>query len=478
MRLPRRELHRRLAALYAGRDAVLRARHLARADDPQAGEAFLVAIRDCIARHRCEDVEALATLCRELPPGRVDVHALEMLAAEADALTMRSERARTGFERALALADSAPRRLDAMLALAGVLNVLDRVDEEQRLLDQALPLAQAEASDAALARLYYLNGNLCFPRGEVAQARRFHELALRHARSAGAPALEARSLSGLGDAWYAEGRMSRAHAVFAECLEVCSRHGLAAIEAANLFMRGTTRLYLGRGAEALADCREAARLGRDVGNRRAEVVSRLTAGWLLVSMLRPGEARAELEEGLAIAASMGAARFDPFLSETLARVLWCEGQPLQAQQRIAQACETMERLSLQRFIGPWLLGTLALLCDDEGRRDAALARGRSLLASGCVAHNHYRFHVAAAEVALLRSDGAAAVREIEALEAFVAPDPCVWVERLAALVRACAAWLERRGDEQLAALRAARARLEAEGLAGVMPRLQGLVRGL
>ena len=474
----RRLLHARLAALYRDRDPVLHARHLDRAGDDGAACAYLAAIREQIARHRPDEASDLVALCRRLPAAIIDLYALEMLAGEAASRTPRIEEARAACARAVALAVTPLQRIEANLALAALLNVLDRVEDEERVLDECLPLARELGDDRALARLCYLKGNLCFPRGEALAGRCLHEQALRHARDGGAPELEARALSGLGDSLYAEGRMNRAHAVFSDCLAICARHDLASIEASNLFMRGTTRLYLLRTEEALADAQASAALGRHVGNRRAEIVSRLTAGWLWLSKGKAGPARIELEEGLEVARSMGAARFEPFLGEALARVAFCEGRHSLALTRIVEACETVERLALQRFIGPWLLGTLAVLGEDAAVRDEALRRGRALIERGCVAHNVYRFRVAAAEVALLQGDFDGARREIAALQVFVGADPCAWVDHQERVVHACAEWLAAPSDDTRVALRALRASSEAHGVPGVTPRLDALLRGL
>lgn len=467
----RRYLHRRLATLYRDRSTVLWARHLERAEDAEAPTAYLHAIREQLAAHGYESAIELADQCRRIAYADVDLHAVELLAAEAAARTMRNQDARAAYERARDAARTPRERVEAMLGLAGILNVLDQTDEEDELLDAALPLALEVGDAALLARLHYLKGNIRFPRGEVAAGRQLHEQALRYARSGRAHDLEARSLSGLGDSLYAQGRMGQAHAVFSDCLAICREHDLTSIEASNLFMRGTVRIYLGRTDEALADALDAAALGRRVGNRRAEIVSRLTATWVLLSMGRLAEARTEVEEGLRIARSMGAVRFEPFLTESLARLSFLEGRHALAVTQITEACEAMERLKLQSFIGPWLLGTMALLSDDATVRRGALDRGAELLAQGGVGHNRYRFHVAAAEIALLEGNAARAVQEIEHLRASTAEDPCEWVDHHQRVVHAYGHWLANPGESARAALTALHRDAVARGHSMATPRL-------
>lgn len=474
----RRYLHKRLATLYRDRSTVLWARHLARAEDAEAPAAYLHAIREQLAAHGNDAALELADQCRRIRHAEVDLHALELLAAEALARTMRNQDARDACERARAAARTPREQLDAMLGLAAILNVLDKTEEEDELLEAALPIARGVGDDALLARLHYLQGNIRFPRGQFAAGRALHEQALRHARAGGAHDLEARSLSGLGDSLYAEGRMNQAHAVFSDCLEICRQHDLTSIEASNLFMRGTVRIYLGRTEDALADALAAAALGRRVGNRRAEIVSRLTAGWVLLSVGRLGEARAEIEEGLRIAKSMGAVRFEPFLNESLARVSFLEGQHAVAVAQITDACDAMERLKLHKFIGPWLLGTLALLSDDADVRHAALERGHALLANGCVGHNRYRFHVAAAEVALLEGDAARAAREVEQLRSATADDPCEWVAHHHRVVEAYGQWLAEPSDAARAAVQGLHRQGVNQGFSMAAPRLHKALAAL
>jgi ATP/maltotriose-dependent transcriptional regulator MalT len=164
--------------------------------------------------------------------------------------------------------------------------------------------------------------------------------------------------------------------VFDARLERCQTHGFADVEASNRFMRATACIYLGQTDWALSDALDSAALGQRVGNRRAEVVSRLTASWVLTALGRAGEAREQIEAGLEIVQALQAARFEPFLLDALARVSLLEGRDRQAEQQIARAWDLVEQRKLQPFIGPWVLGTVALISREEGARQAALARGR------------------------------------------------------------------------------------------------------
>ena len=228
----------------------------------------------------------------------------------------------------------------------------------------------------------------------------------------------------------------------------------------------------------MADAQASAALGRHVGNRRAEIVSRLTASWVLLSMGRLDEARAEVDEGLHLARSMGAARFEPFLGECLARLSFLGGRRALALTQIGAACEAVDRLKLRGFIGPWVQGTLALLSDDTAVRRTALQRGRDMLAQGCVAHNRYRFHLAAAEIALLGGEAEQATVEIACLQAATGDDPCAWVDHQVSVVQAYVRWLAAPGDETRASLYELRRHALRQGYALATPRLDAAISAL
>jgi hypothetical protein len=74
-------------------------------------------------------------------------------------------------------------------------------------LDKAEAAATRHDLVAEQARIHFLRGNLCFPRGDIDGYLQEHATALELARRAGASELEAMALDGLGDAEYVRGRM-------------------------------------------------------------------------------------------------------------------------------------------------------------------------------------------------------------------------------------------------------------------------------
>ncbi|MDJ0942807.1 MAG: protein kinase [Kiloniellales bacterium] len=453
----KREQHLRAAEWFASRDAALRAEHLDRAEDRMAPQAYLEAAREQMTVFRYDQalrlVERGLAIVRDAP----ERHALSCLQGELLRELGSVAASLDAFEAALEVAEDDTSRCRAWLGLAEGMRLSDDYDRAFEALDRAQSLAARHRLAPELAQLHYLRGSLCFPLGRIEACREQHEAALENARRAGSAEREALALSGLGDAAYARGRMHSALAHFRDCLELCGRHGLGRIEAANRFMIGTIRIYLNELDGALEDSLASAELAARVGHKRAEIVSRLTAGWVLIDQDRFDGARAQAESGLAIAHSLGAKRFKPFLNESLARIRLAEGDRAGALELLDSALGDVREGGATSFIGPWLLGTIALATDDPERRRAALAEGEEILAGGCVGHNHYRFYQAAMEATLEAHDWDEAERYAAALEAFTRPEPVPWADFYIRRARALALVEQGRGGaaatRELTALR-------------------------
>ncbi|TFW27733.1 AAA family ATPase [Massilia horti] len=462
----RAEIHVALAQRYGNVDPQLRARHLDKARHRDAPAALLDVAAACIAGYQYHAALDLIETCQRVDYAPRDEYRLQLLAGQCHAKMGHTAQARDAFAAALGLAEGQAQRVPAVIGLATALNVLEDLRTEEALLDQAIGEAAAAGSDEGLGELYYLKGNIYFPRGDFAMSRQLHEQAQHHARS---KETQARALSGIGDSYYAQGRMVTAQQVFRDCLALCEAHGLADIEASNRFMLGTTRIYLNQTLDAMADALASAELGSKVGNRRAEIVSRLTAGWTLLSTGQAFDARAQVEQGLDLARKIGASRFEPFLNESMVRVLLLEGKHDEAHALALQAWDSVERLKLYKFIGPWVLSTLALVEPDEQTSASMLARGQELLEQGCVAHNLYRFHVSAMENRLLHRQAAQARQLADRFEQLVAQEPCAWASHHIALARSSAAWLEQPTPAHQAGMLDLMRDGRVAGLAWVMP---------
>jgi hypothetical protein len=109
------------------------------------------------------------------------------------------------------------------------------------------------------------------------------------------------------------------------------------------------------------------------------------------------------------------------------------------------------------FVGPWILGQLALVVDDPKRRRDALEEGERILQTGAPAHNHFWFYTFAIEVAVASGSWAEAERYAAALEAYTSAESTLWSQFFATWGRLLAAHGRGARDEvtrsRLAALR-------------------------
>ncbi len=441
-----RQLHAVAALAWRTRDPAQCAHHLYRANDPGALDMMLQAIRQRLLRHQFEAALDLAASCNAYDSTSFSSFALALLRADASAGMGHMANARQYYQHAIMLAGRPQEKIDAVIGLAGVLNILEELEEEERLLDETVPLALSVGAEAALGKLLYLKGNIYFPRGNYTECRRYHEDAARYAEAADMSETQARALSGVGDSYYAQGRMCKAFDLFTQCLAMCERHRYVHIEASNRAALGSTRIYLGDAEGAVADALASAALANKVGNRRAETFSRMTAGWALVADGALDAATEQVELGLELARTLGSSRFETFLMESQARITWLLGDHALAERQINATVQQMERLQLQNFIGPWVLGTQALFTRDDAVRRRALLQGAAYLTRDCLAHNAYRFYLSAAEVALLDGDLVAAGFYADQLLATAAQESCAWAEHHVALLRTYAQWLREPDD--------------------------------
>lgn len=442
----RRGQHLRAAEWFAGRDAALRAKHLDRAEDRAAPQAYLEAAQGQTSLYRYD--QALHLVERGLAIAREDSDSYRLICLQGELLRELGsvDDSLRAFEAALDVAGDEVARCRAWIGLAEGMRLSDDYDKAFEALDQAEAVATRHGLTLELAQLHYLRGSLYFPLGRIEGCREQHQMALDSARQAGSPEREALALSGLGDAAYARGRMSTAHEYFRNCLKLCCIHGFGRIEAANRFMLGTVRIYLNELDGALEDSLASAELAARVGHKRAEIVSRLTAGWVHLDHGALEPAREQAELGLAITHDLGAKRFQPFLNESLARIGLAEGDRAGALELLESALADARAGGAMSFIGPWLLGTMARTTDDPKRRRAALAEGEEILTGGCVGHNYYRFYQAAMEAALGAHDWGEAGRYADALEAYTRPEPVPWADFYIAWGRALAAFGRGRRD--------------------------------
>jgi tetratricopeptide (TPR) repeat protein len=342
------------------------------------------------------------------------------------------------YQAALDEAASDPERCAAWIGLAAVKRVTDNLAGAVADLEQAETVAVQHHLLAEQARIHFLRGNLCFPRGDLEGCLREHGIALELARRAGTVELEAMARGGLGDAEYVRGRMISAYDRFRQCIELCERHGFGRIEVANRPMMAFTQWFAGdtRGALAVADV--AIARAALVGHRRAEMIGHHAAFFCRHVLTEFAAALPHAEAALALAQQLGARRF-----ETEALVFGAElhrlaGRRAQARADAEEAVKISRETSIA-FLGPFALGALALATDDATVRQAALKEGEALLRAGVVSHNHLLFSRDAIEAYLDAGDWEGVERTAAELERYTRSEPLPFADFYIARGRALAA---------------------------------------
>jgi class 3 adenylate cyclase/tetratricopeptide (TPR) repeat protein len=441
----RHQLHARAAEWYSGRDAVLFAEHLDRAADPRAPRAYLDAAAAEATAFRFEQALAMADRGLELVSDRGEQ--ISLICRRGDLLRDLGlvEDSIVAFGEAADLADSDADASRAQIGRAEGMRLTDQIDEALAALDEAQAAARRANLDLPLARIHHLRGNLIFPFGRIEECRKEHESALELARSAGNVEFEAAALGGLGDAAYASGRMKTSHDYFVRCMEVCRQHGLGRVEVANRSMVGWTYIYLNRLRDALEESLAVADMAVRLGHPRGELGGRHCAAYLLNELGRPEEALTELDKALPVCRKLGALRFEAQNMNFRAIVLWQLGKKGEALSLFDQAL-AKARHTGERFIGPYILASMARRTDDAAVRRHAMQEAERILAKGTVAHNVFWFHREAMQSALERGEWNEARRRAAALEEFTRPEPLPWSDFFVAYSRVLADCGEGRHD--------------------------------
>ncbi len=380
------------------------------------------------------------------------------------------------YRSALEVAEGDAERCRALIGLAGGMRIIDAYDDAFEALDEAQSLATRQSLKGELATIHHLRGNLYFPLGNVVACMQEHEKALQFAREAADTKNEARALSGLGDASYSSGRMRTAHDYFRRCVELSRQHGYVEIEAGNLYMIAWTSLYMNEVRRGLTEAREAVSFAEKIGNHRAEMVARLTATRNLVELGELDEAKIHVERGLEVAETLGADRFKPFLTIFLAQIQWTQHGPRKDIDEMMDGAAEISRATSIGFLGPWVMGTLALVSGDPERSRKAMREAEEILTGDCVGHNYLAFYKLAMEISVRLEDWDEVNRFADALEAYCRPEPLPRSDFYIARGRALAKYGRgERGNDTMQAL--TRLREQAEQI-GLMSALAGIDRAM
>ena len=471
----RRALHQRAAAWFTGQDEALRARHLERAEDPQAAAAFLAAATAEQAAYRFDRALELAERGLPLADGEpVTRHALLCLIAVLQADLGTIAPAIATWRVALDAAPDALARCRTLLGLAGALRILELLPEALERLAEAETIATAHDSTLDLARLHHVRGNIYFPLGRTTDCRRAHETSLAYARRSGVAEAEALALGGIGDATYMQGHMASAHRAFTECADVARREGFGRIEVANRPMLAHTLNFLGRFREARVVAGETGRLAASIGHHRGEMVAAFAGYYAAHDLgdLDDGETLLADTEGLV--ERFGGYRFRSQHLNFTGRFL------LARNDRAAGIAALRRALAVSRehgmyFCGPMIVTALAAAVEDQAESADLLAEGAATLASGAVGHNYLWFYRDVIDIMLARGDATQVRQNADALTAYTASEPLPWSHLFATRGRLLADHLD--GHDVAGPLAAIRDEFAAAGLAPYLSRLDAALNG-
>jgi len=471
LRARRRELHRCAAEWFVEQDPVLRAQHLDRAEDAEAGRAYLEAARTQAGRYDYAAASRLVARGLEIAEDGASRYALTCLQGDILRVLGEIEGSIAAFERALATAADDIERARAWIGQAEGMRIVDRYDEALAALDKAEAAAVAQGRADQLTHLHFLRGNLYFPLGKIDGCLAQHELALEYARKASSVEDEARALGGLGDAYYQRGRMITGHKHFRRCVELSREHGFCGIEAANLSMVGFSRFYLNELREALENGLATIEAAARIGHQRAELLGRILVYWVFVQMADVDAARKHLREAQILVERLGARRFEAQNLLYLVKSLRIEGRRSEA----LKLCEEAQAISHDTgmgFVGPQVWAEVAFITADPDARRQALQAGEKILREGAVSHNHFYFYADAMDACLESKEWEEVEKYAAALEQFTRPEPLPWSNFFIERGRTLAAYGRgNRKDSTIQALQRLRGEAERVGLRMALPAL-------
>lgn len=472
---PRQELHQRAASWFAGVDPVATARHLDRAGDPGAATAYLAAGEALLARFQPVAARPLLERGRAIATARPERARLGRCLAQALLDLGEAAAARVAWQEALAEAEDEEGRCRALIGMASALRMLDAIDEAFSRLAEAAAVAVAGRLPILLAEIHHLWGNLHFPRGETAACREAHEAALSAAEAAGSAEWAARALGGLGDADYGLGRLRSAATNLQRAVTVGGKRGLLRIEAACRPMLAVIRAMDSPPLSAREEAERALACTMAIGYHRGEIVARHAAYMAASWSLDLDEAESHVRRAQALTRQIGARRFEAENLAFLAEIAHRRGDPAAARVLLDEAWDISRRTGVS-FVGPVVLGVIALSESDAARRDWAIAEGARLMTgSRVLVHNALWYYGGVIEAALAAKDAAGARDAARCLAETFAAEPVLVSGFLVRRARLLAAAIDGPADHEAVANLAAEGR--APGYRAFLAALDALSPG-
>ncbi len=214
--------------------------------------------------------------------------------------------------------------------------------------------------------------------GELDQAVRCYEEALRIDRETGNQEGEAADLIGLANTLYRRGDIHTAADYYRHALKVVRDLGNRLAESVCLANLGTISLDEGDISQAITFYEKALRIDREIGNRRGESADLGNLGNAYYRLGRITEAIAHYKQALKIARTLGDRRAFPRLLANLATAYFRQGEWQQAIELYEKALELAREVGDRSSEG-FVLGSLGVVHRAMGRLQRAIQHYRQAL---------------------------------------------------------------------------------------------------
>jgi len=330
---------------------------------------------------------------------------------------------------------------------------MDRYDDGDALLPEALDRAREVGATDVEARLLYTAGTIRFGRGAFDEALPFHEHALRVAEASGDLEGQALAHHGLCETYYFFGPLETGleHGIRAD--EMLRALGQRSMVAHNAYMVAWLLGSLGRWGEAVDTVDASIATSSEIGNRREEAFALYDRAELSLSAGRLADARADAERGEGVfreleatrGAYIGLAVQNDVAAEAWAAEAWAlEGMSRRAEEALRLADEIGSRFMRAPILA--FVGWARLSEGDRAEAERCFAEARAL--DDAFTHVAWsgRIEVLAREWSM---DAAALADVAERIERLVLPTNAFW-GGWGTYARALSALLEGRHQEALA----------------------------
>jgi class 3 adenylate cyclase/tetratricopeptide (TPR) repeat protein len=445
----RKELHQAAARWFATRDLRLQAWHLGLAGDSSAASAYLKAAQGQAEAHRYDSVIELCASGLALNPARNTAFSLFALLGEAQIEANEASASIETFESALKIAEGSAEQARALIGLAAGMRVVDRLGDAEDRINLALSLTPGDEDPLWLAKCYFLKGNLEWAKGNYSGCITNHQASLTHAKAAGSVELEVQALGGLGDANYLRGHMLTAHQHFIKCVKGAQESGLGRIYAANYPMLAWCAIYGGKFNDAWEHALRARETARSISHKRAEIIA-LNA--IVLIARERGDASSIFDftdSGQALAKELGSPRFQAMVLLCRSWAYLIEGNNGKARQCLLTALDLAK--DTLTFIGPWIMGGLALAADSPQERRPWIESGLEILQKGAVSHNYFFFHSDVINACLNDADWNGMELHADMLARYTADEPLPWSNFMVERARWAIRTTEEGGDQEMEA---------------------------